>query len=248
MLTGTADVATLADGAATVPAYLRETLVFERVVLFQMVIEMRNGARESVLPPSLHPTIPPALSMQVWQVGASPWGAFRMAVARVSCRGGVRARGFTSAAVASTEAACRGLRDTLGYPARPADIELLATYSGVEAAVADDHGCSFRAAALDPVPMGADDVQYTATLNLAYVPAGLRLLQVDFDLAPERVERLVARLEAFEPSAWGNARLDPYHVVTASLAAGSARFAPTRFLLRPDELAFTGTETVAGDR
>jgi hypothetical protein len=245
MLRGTADVASLAATAPSLSDYLREPLIFERVVLFQMVMEMRNGARESVLPPSLHPTIPPTLSMQVWQVGNSRWGAFRMAVARVSCRGGVRARGFTTAARASTESACRGLRETLGYPLQRADIHLAASYSGVEAAVSDGSGSSFRASAVDPVPLGADDVQYTSTLNLAHVPAGLRLLQIDFDVEHERVERLTARLEGFAPAAWADARLDPYHVVTASLATGTVTFSPQRFLLRPDELAFTGTETIA---
>ena len=31
-------------------------------------------------------------------------------------------------------------------------------------------------AALDPQPLGAEDVQYTSTLNLAHTPNGLRLV------------------------------------------------------------------------
>jgi len=247
MLTGTADIARLADAAPVIPAYLAEPLVFDGVTLLQMVLEMRNGAREAVLPPALHPTIPPTLSVQVWQIAASPWGAFGMAVARVSCRGGVRARGFTVAAVASTEGACRGLRETLGYPALPADVRCFASYSGAEAAVVRDGRELFRARAIDPVPMGADDVQYTSTLNLAQVPAGLRLVQVDFDVQPERVERLHGHLEVFDASAWGNPLLDPYFVVATSVATGRVTFPPLRFLLRPAELAFTGTEAIARD-
>jgi hypothetical protein len=220
--------------------------VFQHTVLFQMVMEMRNAAREAVLPPSLHPTVPPTLSVQVWRVGASPWGAFVMVVARVSCRGGVRARGFTTGVAASTAAAVQGLRDNLGYPARLADVTFTASYSGVEAAVAESGQDSFRASAIDPVPLGADDVQYTGTLNLAHTPSGLRLVQVEFHLEPQRVERLKPRLQAFAPAAWGSDRLDPYHVVAASLASGTVSFPPLRFLLRPDELAFTGTESIAG--
>jgi hypothetical protein len=248
MLTGTADLAVLAERAPVMGDYLAEPLTFEDVVLFQMVLEMRNGAREAVLPPSLHPTVPPSLSLQVWQVGASPWGAFRCAVARVSCRGGARARGFTVGAAASTEQACAGLQQTFGYPARRADIHLLATYSGVEARVGPTEQPAFRAAAIDPVPLGPDDVQYTGTLNLAETPAGLRLVQVEFQVVPTRVERLTARLEGFDAAAWGEQRLDPYFVVTASVASGAVTFAPLRFLLRPDELAFTGTETIERSR
>lgn len=247
MLVGTADVATLARHAAAVEGYFSEPIVLREVTLFQMVMEMHSRAREAVLPPSLHPTIPAALSMQIWQVGESPWGAFRMAVSRVSCRSGVRARGFTTGAAATSEAAVAGLRAQLGYPARVAEIDALFSYSGAEIAVRDGKRTTFRASAIDPVPLGADDVQYTGTLNLARVPEGLRLIQVEFHFEPERVERLRARLHGFEADAWGDERLDPYHVVAASLAHGTVTFPPLRFLLRPDELAFTGTETIGRD-
>lgn len=244
MLRGTADLDTLARRAPTLTGYVTEPLTLQGVSLFQLVAEMRNGAREAVLPPSLHPTVPPTLSLQVWQVPDSPWGGFAMVVCRISCRGGVRARGFTSAAVASTEAACHGLGDTYGYPLRLGEIDFLASYSGVAAAVQVDGREILRAAAIDPVPLGPDDVQYTGTLNAVHVPAGLRLLQVEFQLDPTRVERLRPRLECFAAEAWGDARLDPYFPVTAALASGTVTFAAPRFQLKADELAFTGTERV----
>ncbi|HEX7035721.1 MAG TPA: hypothetical protein VF210_08095, partial [Pseudomonadales bacterium] len=211
MLVGTADVAALARHAPTVERYFGEPIVLREVALFQIVMEMRRGAREAVLPPSLHPTIPPALSMQVWQVGESPWGAFRMAVSRVSCRSGVRARGFTTGAAATTEAAVAGLRGQLGYPARVAEIDAVFSYSGAGITVRDAGHATFRASAIDPTPLDADDVQYTGTLNLAQVPTGLRLMQVEFHVEAQRVERLRARLQGFDAAAWGNERLDPYH-------------------------------------
>jgi hypothetical protein len=141
-----------------------------------------------------------------------------------------------------------GLRRELGYPARLADVSLASSYSGVEAAVAEADGDTFRASAIDPVPLGGDEVQYTGTLNLARVPAGLRLLQAEFHLEPRRVERLQGRLHGFAPKAWGSERLDPYFVVASSLAEGAVTFPPLRFQLRPDELAFTGTEAIGGAR
>ncbi len=99
--------------------------------------------------------------------------------------------------------------------------------------------------ALDPEPMGNDDVQYTGTLNLAYTPNGLRLVQLEADHVATRVERLKAQLLHFEPRAWGSAHLDPYRVVSASLARESVMFPPIRFVCKVDELAFTGTESIA---
>ena len=94
MLVGTADLDQLAQTAATIDTFPIEALRLEDVVCLQLTAEMHNQAREAVLPSSLHPTVPAILSIQVWQVGASPWDAFALAFARVACRSGVRARGF----------------------------------------------------------------------------------------------------------------------------------------------------------
>ncbi len=132
MLVGTAtpDELLADQSTATIASFGADAVRLDDVACFQMTAEMRNGAREAILPPSLHPTIPAALSLQVWVVGASPWGAFRMAIARASCRSGVRARGFTLAAYASDADACAGLRAAFGFPARTAAITLRCGYDG----------------------------------------------------------------------------------------------------------------------
>jgi hypothetical protein len=247
MLIGTATVDELlrSQATATIEHFGRESIRFDEVACFQMTAEMRNRAREALLPPSLHPTVPAALSLQVWSVGASPWGAFRMAVARAACRSGVRARGFTLAAFASTDAACAGLRGELGFPARTAAVALRHGYDGVDASVALDDREILSLRAIDPVPMSVDDVQYTGTLNLARTPNGLRLVQLEADHLATRIERLSAALTAFDAAAWGSALLDPYLVASSSFALEQVTFPPIRFVCRIDELAFTGTEAVA---
>lgn len=245
MLTGTADVDALLGGAATIEQFSGDAVTLEGVTCLQVTAEMRNRAREAVLPPSLHPTIPPALSLQVWDVRESLWGPFVLAFARVSCRSGVRARGFTTAAVVSTDAACVGLRSTFGFPARVAEPGLRVTYLGAEVSVKDGGREILGVRALDPEPMGADDVQYTGTLTLCHTPLGVRLVQVEAHHDASRVERLKAELTAFDAAAWGNPLLDPYFVVSASVASETVTLPPVRFVCRTDELAFTGTEAVA---
>jgi hypothetical protein len=246
MLVGTADVAALvrAQATATIERFAAEPIELADVACFQLTAEMRKSAREAVLPPSLHPTIPPALSLQVWSVAGSPWGAFRLAIARVSCRSGVRARGFTTAAFVSSRDACEGLRATFGFPARVAEVELRRGYDGVDVAATFESRRILALTAIDPEPLDRSDVQYTGTLNLAHTPLGLRLVQVEADHEASRVERLAARLHAFEPVAWGDARLVPVHVVSSSLALEHVVLPPVRFVCRADELAFTGTESV----
>jgi hypothetical protein len=246
MLVGTASIDTLTQlqATATIDRFATAPIQFDDVVCFQMTAEMRNQAREAVLPPSLHPTIPAALSLQVWAVGRSPWGAFRFAVVRAACRSGVRARGFTLGAYASSAESCEAVRSHFGFPAREADVSLRHGYDGLDASVVVGGREILRVHALDPEPMDAGDVQYTGTLNLARTPNGVRLVQLEADHTPSRVERLTARLAKFEAAAWGNPLLDPYVVVSASLAVESIVFPPMRFVCKADELAFTGTEAI----
>ena len=118
MLVGSADIEQLAAQAPEVPEFCSEEIVLPQVTCFQLVAEMRNAAREAVLPPSLHPTVPPAMSVQVFAVADSPWGAFNFANTRISCRSGVRARGFSTATMVDSKVACDALRSGLGFRAR----------------------------------------------------------------------------------------------------------------------------------
>jgi len=245
MLVGTASLDVLAAAAPRLEAFAEVAIVLEDVVCLQLTAEMHNGAREAVLPPALHPTIPPTLSLQVWDVGSSPFGAFALALCRVSCRSGVRARGFTTAAVVSTSAAGDLLQGRFGFPCTLGSVSLRRHYDGVDVQVEQGGSTTLAIAALDPDPMGSNDVQYTGTLNLAHTPLGLRLVQVEAEHAASRVERLSARLTAFEPEAWGSPLLDPYFVVSASVALERLTLEPVRFVCKADELAFTGTEAVS---
>ena len=244
MLIGTADVSALAAAAPTINQFSTEDLHLDNVQCLQLTAEMRNAAREPVLPPALHPTIPAALSIQAYQVGSSPWGAFELVLCRISCRSGVRARGYCTAAAASTDTAAQGLRERLGFPARVAGIDLRIGYDGVRLSVTDDARETLSLHALDPEPMGQDDVQYTGTLNLAHTPLGLRLLQVEHNARSSRVERLRPMSLSMDGSAWGNALLAPSSLVAATLAGMSLTLPAVRFVCKADELAFTGTEAV----
>ena len=245
MITGTADPLLLAEHAPTVTVYSKTDVHLEDVVCLQLTAEMRNSGREAVLPPALHPTIPAAFSIQVWQVGTSPWGAFSCAFVRIGCRSGVRARGFTAGAVASTAAAAAALRDGYGFPMRVGGVQLRRGYDGANAEVHWSGNAILRVVGIDPDPLGLDDVQYTGTLNLAHTPTGLRLIQAEADHTSTLVERLTPRLETFVSAAWGNPLLVPAHIVSASVAVGSIVLQRVRFVCKADELAFTGTEAVA---
>ncbi|WP_428122035.1 hypothetical protein [Candidatus Poriferisodalis sp.] len=256
MISGTASVDELAVGAAEISSFGSEPITLSGVTGLSLVAELRRSAREEVLPPGLHPIVPPAMSLVAWDVGNSPWGAFSAAFVRVVCRSGARARTFCVGATASTQDAVDGLRSQLGFPALQAEVSLRRHYDGVDLTVAprgeasDDTasrngaGPMLAVSALDPDPLSVGDLQQVGSMNLAHTPLGLRLVQVETHHMPSRVERLAARIDAFDAEAWGQRLLDPYWVVSCSVSLEDIEIPAIRFVCDPAEPAAEGTERV----
>jgi hypothetical protein len=162
----------------------------------------------------------------------------------VQCRSGLRPRGFVVGAVVDIEAAGAALAAGWGFTPTLGEVRLRRFYDETTVEVDVDGTPVLRLSGGDPDPLGTHDVSYSSTLNLAETPNGLRLVQLDLDVAPDRVERLHPRIEVFDADAWGSALLDPWYPVSASVAVGTATLPPVRYVCRPDVLAFEGTETV----
>ena len=244
MLTGTASPESLTAHAATMASFDAEPVDLGGVELLKVTYETRMGQRTASLPPALHPSNPPTLIVHVWRVAESPWGPFAMAEARVGCRSGTRPRGFVIGCIVDGEAAAGALAAGWGFPVRPGSVELDRGYDRAAAAVhlAGERVCEIDA--IEPEPLGLDDIAWTTTMTLAHTPSGLRLVQVDVDHTLDRSERLTPRHLGVDAAAWIHPTLDPYHPVSAAVTVGRATLPALRFVARPDELGFTGTERV----
>jgi hypothetical protein len=246
MLTGTATVDELAAHAATLDSFDTPGVAIDHVELLQAVFEIRIGGRQSSLPSGLHPTNPPTFVFQFWSCPDSEWGPFRLAQGRVGCRSGLRPRGFVQGCVCDNPAAVDALRRRWGFPARLGDVTLVRRYDAVTATATVDGVLVAALTARDAEPLGPDDVAYTTTVALAGTPRGPRLVQIDTDVHVERAERVMPTLDAFDAPAWVHESVQPYHPVSASIAVGRVGLRPLRFVSKPDELAFSGTENVGG--
>lgn len=256
MISGTASVDNLAADAPEMAAFGTESVRLGSVTSLSLVAELRRQAREDVLPPGLHPIVPPAMSLLAWDVSESPWGPFSAAFVRVVCRSGARARTFCVGAAASTPEAVAGLRSQFGFPAQRADVALRRHYDGVElTVVAEDEahdsasarygaGPMLEVSALDPDPLSVGDLQQVGSMNLAHTPLGLRLVQVETHHEPSRVERLAARIDAFDATAWGQPLLDPYWIVSCAVSLEDIEVPAIRFVCDPLKPAAEGTERV----
>jgi hypothetical protein len=85
MLTGTANVDALSDRlrAPTITAWSKEAIELRGVRALQVIAELRRAGRDALLPPALHPTDPPSLSLQAWRVDESEFGSFTLCFTRL---------------------------------------------------------------------------------------------------------------------------------------------------------------------
>lgn len=240
MLNGSASLDRLGGRAPTMPSLNPDPVTFEQVEVLQAGFEMAYASRETTLPAGLHPTTPPLMVVLAWRVADSPWGPFTMAQVRVSCRSGVRPRGFVAGCVADTAEAAAELAARWGFPARVGPVRLDRFY---DAAVLDA-GPALKVSGLDPDPLGGGDVQYAVTTTLAHTERGLRLVQVEPEYELRRVERIRPRVDHFDPGAWSPLPLAPRHPVAATIGVGTLSIPRLRFVSRADVMAFEGTESL----
>lgn len=244
MLSGTGDLGTLAARAPVMTGLDAGPLSLGGVEVMQAAFELPYASREPLLPRGLHPTTPPLLVVLAWRVRDSPWGPFSMAQARVSCRSGVRPRGFVAGCVVDNAAAGAALAAGWGLPAVAGDVELHRGYDRAELVATQDGAMTLHVVGTDPDPLGAGDVQFTVTTTLAMTPRGLRLVQVEPEYVLSRVERVRPQLLSFDGAAWGTPGIVPGYPVAATVAVGDVTVPRLRFVSRPDVNAFEGTEQV----
>ena len=79
---------------------------------------------------------------------------------------------------------------------------------------------------------------------VSWVAMGYRLVQVDPVHAVHRAERGDPVIDAFESEAWGDGRMIPSFPISAVICRADVTLPRLRFVARPGELAFTGTERI----
>jgi hypothetical protein len=249
-LAGSLDIRPLLEGAPEVVLDDRHLQVAD-VDILQVLYEVRVPDREALVPPALNPTIPPVISFLVYRARESEFGPFALAQLRLTARSGVRPRCYLVSARCDNPALAEALASSWGFRIAPASIDLRRYHDRVDCAVRDDGArrTVLDASLVDPVPVTGHDVQYPPGMHLARVLRDgewlPRIVQVDSEYEFRRADRGRPELRAFDPAAWGDARLDPYLPVSASFSACSLTIANVRYICNPDIPASEGTERVS---
>ncbi|MGI8927786.1 MAG: acetoacetate decarboxylase family protein [Tepidiformaceae bacterium] len=238
-LVGTRDVASLAGDAPLVKDLASGPAELPGARILQVMYEIDERAITSLLPPALHPTIPPVVFFTITHAPESPWGPFTLGEARAGCRSGARPRSLSLRAYCDSPAAIETLRTRWGYPLFEAKVSLSKNYDRIGGSVQSDEGLILECGIRNPEPVSGNDVQYMATLNVARILRDgselTRLIQVDPDYVFRGADRGQPQLTAFRAGAFGLEGAEPNHAVSASYTVADISLPQLRYLVDPEK-------------
>ncbi len=254
MLVGTGDPEERAGRAPTIDNFDTDSLTLSDVGVLQLICEIDSAAMCEMLPPALHPTLPPAVSWLVYDCPKTPWGPMRLAQTRIQCRSGTRPRGLLSHAICNNEQAALALAKRWGYSVGAGTIDFRRSYDEVQCRVlvenervknerVEDKNV-LQIGLRNPQSLAAGNIQFVAGMHPVHTPKGYRLLQCDPTVAEIESQYGLPIVEEFEPDAWGDDRIDPVYPVSAAFCRAEITLPKLRFLCRPGEMAFSGTERI----
>jgi hypothetical protein len=247
-LVGTRNLSELAAAAPVVANFDTERLEFPGARILQLMYEIDDDAMVSLLPPSLHPTIPPTLVFTVTHVPESPFGAFTMAEVRVGSRSGARPRGLLVHGFCDSADAVEALRAGWGYPLVQANVSLQKRYDRIHAEAHHGGHKVLDMSLMNPEPISGIDLQYLASLNLARVVRDgaeqTRLIQADPDYVFHSADRGQPQLDAFDPAAFNVAGATTNYPVSASYAVADITMPNIRYLVDPEKPPMASVERV----
>jgi hypothetical protein len=247
-LTGTLDITPLLEEAPIVKDLGTGRWELRQAEVLQVLYELDEPNIQELIPPALHPTIPPTISFVFTHVPESEVGRFTLAEARVGCRSGARPRALLVRAYCDSEPAIHELASRWGYPVRRGDVSLSYHYDRVFGRVEVGGAPVLDCALVNPEAIGGGDIQYIANMNLARLARDSqeigRLIQVDPDYAVHKAERGRPQLDCFDGAAWGLPTARPVYAVSASYTVCDISMPRIRYLVDPLKRPLESVEVV----
>jgi hypothetical protein len=216
---GTLDLADRLRTCPQVDPAEADELRLPAVDVLHVLHEVGSDGFTDLLPPALHPSIPPAVSWLFIHSAQSPVGEFTLAQTRIICRLGLKPRALLSGAYVDNPDAAE-LLNRWGFGATVATVKLKAAYDRVQATVDTPDGNRLLGLELlDPTVFDGPAFIHPG-LHLVQVPDGPRLCEVAPKIEFRRIDRGMPRVLSFDPAVWGEPRLRLTDPVAGVLAAG----------------------------
>jgi hypothetical protein len=204
---GTLDVQAAAIRAPHLTGFDTEIWELPGAEILHLTFEVEEEPALELIPPALHPSIPPYVALWIARYPRSPIGPFALAQTRLIARAGVRPRGYLLGAYTDSEKAATELSIRWGFAAALGAIMLDARHDRIIGRVQRNSETILEMELQNPEQISGSDVTYSDGLNLvrATVEGQERpiLLQVDPEYVFLNAQRGRPRLIAFHGAAWG---------------------------------------------
>jgi len=218
--------------------------------ILNLAFEVMEGPAEYLVPPALHPSIPPYATLTIARFPDSPIGAFMLAQVRLVVRAGIRPRGLLLGAYTDSPKAIEELPRRWGFALGRATIVLQSRHDRVIGQVTRDGQTILDMALENPEQISGSDVTYIDSLHLARVMEQGKetplIVQVDPEYVFQNAQRGRAHLFALQADAWGGEnRLRCTNPMHATFCRCDTDFPRLRFGLDPFKPATQGSRRLA---
>lgn len=247
---GTREIQAVAARAPLLHGFDTEVWELKEAEILQAIFEVAEGPAEALLPPALHPSIPPYVTFSAARFPQSPVGPFALAQLRLIARAGVRPRGYLLGAYASTEQAVTALRARWGFTIDQGTITVDQRHDRIVGQVRRGEQTILRFELENPEQISGADVTFVDSLHLVRIKKDDQetpvLVQVDPEYVFHSAQRGRPRLLTFQGDAWGTEnRLPCTNAVSAVFTRCDTDLPKLRFALDPTVAAARGRVQLA---
>jgi hypothetical protein len=247
---GKLDVQSALARAPLMSGFATEAWELKGAEILQLSFEVVEEPAEWLIPPALHPSIPPYATLSVARFPTSPVGPFALAQVRVVVRAGIRPRGYLLGAYTDSEKAATELPARWGFTIAQGSIVLQPRHDRVIGQVTRAGQTILDMELENPEQISGSDVTYLDSLHLARVNENGQetpvIVQVDPEYVFHNAQRGRPRLITFQADAWGgNNRLRCTNPMTATYTRCDTDLPRLRFALNPLVPAVQGSRRLA---
>jgi len=249
-LFGKQDVQAAAARAPLMNGFGTEAWELKNAEILHLAFEVVEGPAEWLIPPALHPSIPPYTALSVARFPTSPVGPFALAQVRLVVRAGIRPRAYLLGAYTDSERAAHELRARWGFTLGPGTITLQARHDRVIGQVVREGQTILDMELENPEQISGTDVTYLDSLHLARVTESGKetpvIVQVDPEYVFHSAQRGKPRLISLQADAWGgDGRLRLTHPMHATFCRCDTDMPKLRFGMDPSVPAVQGSRRLA---
>jgi len=249
-LFGKQDVQAVVTRAPLMNGFGTEAWELKNAEILHLAFEVVEGPAEWLIPPALHPSIPPYVTLSVARFPTSPAGPFALAQVRLVVRAGIRPRAYLLGAYTNSAQAAAELRARWGFTIGLGIITLQARHDRVIGQVVREGQTILEMELENPEQISGADVTYLDSLHLARVIENGKetpvIVQVDPEYVFHTAQRGKPRLISLQADAWGgNGRLRCTNPMHATFCHCDTDLPKLRFALDPSVPAVQSSRRLA---